>query len=310
MLVRHPHVYESCTTRHKQGLNNVDYEIAGNILLIPLIDIFVDPEFNCRGQFSPQDVYTLGQNIRDRGQLVPLIVQPIEDVPDKERPEPCAWPFRLVAGHRRYMAIDRFTAGTHAKCCVETGLTRQQARILNYTENLHRDDLNILQEAQGLADSWPDEPVKVVATAIKRPKRWVKVRRDLLTLPDYIQNRAASGQLDQYDIEILAALEPDQIEPTFQNIITTKGKKKRPAVTRGRQNNRSRGKKEIESMIALLFASDHFSGLTTSQRDLATSTLAWVVRGIDSREFLEKRLGFPEDCVIIDDSDTIEGLIK
>lgn len=307
MLVRYPHVYKSCTTRHIHGSNNVDYEIAGNILLIPLIDIFVDPEFNCRGNFSVQDVYTLGQDIRERGQLVPLIVQPIEDVPDNERPEPCAWPFRLVAGYRRYMAIDRFTEKTFAECYVRTGLTKQQAHILNYTENLHRDDLNMLQEAQGLADSWPDEPVKVVAASINKPKRWVKVRRDLITLPDYVQNRAASGQLDQYDIEILAALPLNQIEPTFQNIITTKGKKKRPAITRGRQNNRSRGKKEIENMIALLFASDHFSGLTTPQRDLATSTLAWVLRGIDSREFLEKRLGFPEDCVTIDDNDTIEG---
>lgn len=310
MLVRHPHVCESCIARHTHGSNNVDYEIAGNILLIPLLDIFVDPEFNCRGHFSAQDVYTLGQDIRERGQLVPLIVQPIKDVPDVERPEPCAWPFRLVAGHRRYMAIDRFTEETFAKCCVETGLTRRQAHVLNFTENLHRNDLNILQEARQLADSWPDQPVKVVATSINKPKRWVKVRRDLLTLPDYIQKRAASGQLDQYDIEILAALPFDQIEPTFQNIITTKGKKKRPTITRGRQNNRSRGKKEIESMIALLFASDHFSGLTTPQRDLATSTLAWVLRGVDSREFLEKRLGFPEDCVIIDDSDTVEGLRK
>lgn len=310
MLVRHPHVYESCTTRHKQRLNNVGYEIAGNILLIPLLDIYVDPEFNCRGYFSTQDVYTLGQDIRERGQLVPLIIQPIEDVLDEERPEPCAWTFRLVAGHRRYMAIDRFTEETFAECYVRTGLTKQQAHILNYTENLHRDDFNILQEAQGLADSWPNETIKVVSASIKKPKRWVKVRRDLLILPDYVQKKAAAGQLDQYDIETLSALPTDQIEPTFQNIITTKGKKKRTTITRGRQNNRSRGKKEIESMIALLFASDHFSGLTTYQRDLATSTLAWVLRGIDSREFLEKRLGFPEDCVIIDDSDTVEGLRK
>ncbi len=295
---------------YKVGEENVEYEVVGNIYLIPLLDIFVDSDFNCRGQFNPQEVHDLGKDITKQGQLVPLIIQPINDVPDNERPEPCAWQFRLIAGHRRYMALDYWTTQTHAKCCIETGLTKDQARVLNFTENLKREDLNILEEAQGLNESWPSYEIKDIARLVGESKRWVQVRLDLLRLPDYVQRKAATGQISQYDIETLASLEPDQIEPTFQNLISTQGQKGHLPVVKGRQpwRNRPRGKIEIGEMISFLYAHHRFSNLSEDGRDFITSTLAWVSKGIDSREFLENRLGFPAGCVIVDSNDKVTQL--
>lgn len=285
----------------------MDYEVAGDILWVPLMDIFVDPEFNCRGRFQPQEVHDLGQDIKKQGQIAPLIIQPIKDVPDNERPDPCDWFFRLVAGHRRYMAIDYWTSETRAKCCIERGLTGKQAHALNLVENLKRHDLNMLQEAHGIVETWPGYEIKDIAHLVGEPKRWVETRLSLLDLPDYVQQKAASGQLSQYDIRILASVPVDQIELMFQKIITTKGKRGQRSVTRSKQpwRNRSRGKEEIQAMISFLSANHPLSNLSDDNRDSVNSALAWTGKGLTSQEFLEDRLGFPPGYAIIDETDKV-----
>ncbi len=283
----------------------MEYESADPSFWVPLIDIYVDPKFNCRGEFSAQDVISLAQSIKENGQWVPVLIQPMGDVPEDERPDPCPWAFRMVGGHRRYMSIDIWTDRTHIKACVQEGLTKEQAKVLNYIENLERKDLNLLQQAKGLQGSWAGQTVKQIASLIKKPKRWVQVRLNLLDLPEYVQKKAATGQLSQYDIESLAKLEYDQVEKAFQGLLTTKGKKGRLPVVKGRQpwRNRPRGKQEIERMIGFLQLNQRFSSLRDRERDLITSTLAWVCKRINGQEFLENRLDFPDGCVIFDKDD-------
>lgn len=287
-----------------------NYEVAGHVYVVPLLDIYVDTDFNCRGHFDASEVFDLAQDIKTRGQLTPLIIQPMEDVPEDERPVPAPWKFRLVAGHRRYTSMQRWLKHTEANCCIEVGLTKQQAHVLNFTENRRRKDLNIFQEAESLQRSWPGIQLKQLAKLVGESKRWVKVRQDLMKLPEYIQQKAATGQLSQYDIEILAEVDEDEIESTFQQLVTTKGKTGRAPVIKGRQTwrNRPRGKMEIEQMINFLYTNSRFSDLDDDSRDYIVSTLAWVLKGIDAKEFLENRLGFPTDCVIVDSNDKVGGL--
>jgi ParB family chromosome partitioning protein len=296
---------------HSQSQGGVQkYNVAGEILWVPLLDIYVDLDFNCRGRFTPQEVYALGQSIKEDGQLEPLVIQPIGDVPEDERPDPCAWPFRLVAGHRRYVAIDVWTSDAQAQCKVVSGLSRQQAHALNIVENLQRKDLNMLEEAQALQHTWPDYEVKDIAKMIAMPKRWVKSRLDLLYLPEYVQRKAAlkKGGLSQYDIEHLAKLPPEQIESVFQELIATKGTSRKPAGVRGyRWKDKPRGKEEIKRMIGLLYESQGWVGMSDEDRNLVASTLSWVMKGIKSQEFLENRLDYPRESVIVDKNDKVTG---
>jgi ParB/RepB/Spo0J family partition protein len=287
-----------------------DYPIKGYNHEIPLLDIYADTRFNCRGEFVPAEVFELGQQIKTEGQLVPVIVQPMNDVLVRERPEPCAWPLRLVAGYRRYMAIERWVPGNTILAEIKEGLSPQQARALNYTENLHREDLNMLQEADGLFRSWPDDEVKDIARLVGKPKRWVAARLDLLRLPDYVQRHASTGQLSQYDVEQLAKLHTDQVQAAFQRIVTTKGKRGRAPAIKGSQpwRLRPRGKQEIGKAVGLLLRYHQFSKLSDEAKDYIISTLIWVTKEIGSKEFLENRLGFPEGCVRVDKDDKLEGL--
>jgi ParB/RepB/Spo0J family partition protein len=286
------------------------YKKVGDIILVPLVDIYVDTRFNCRGWFAPQEVYSLGQAIREEGLLQPLTIQPMDDVDEKEQPSEGAWAFRLLAGHRRYMAMDKWTSMTEAPCIVKPGLSYHQARVLNFTDNLQRHDLNVLQEAHSLESTWPDYDVNTIAKLIGKPKRWVKARKSLIHLPDYVQRRAAlpQGGLTDKEIEILADVLPERVEPVFQQLVAgTYGYRPRTSRAGGGWTGRPRGKQEINAMIGLLFKSRSFSELSDTERDYITSTLAWVTKGIDSVEFMENRLGYPADCVIVDSNDRVTG---
>ena len=290
-------------------MSKKQYEIVGEVYWIPLTDIYVDLKFNCRSRFTYKDVYELGQSIREEGQKMPLLIQPIDDVPLEEQPNPCPWEFRLVAGHRRHAAIDAWTPLEHAKCIIEKGLSKQQAYTLNFTENLQRSDLNMLEEAKAIERNWPDWEVVDISRVIGKPRRWVKTRLDLLTLPEYVQRRAAiqKGGITQYDVEVLANVPPDAVEQTFQAIVTGKTDiqtefKRRPTV-----QNRPRGKVEVEGMIELIYKSYKWSRLSEEDRNLVVSTLAWVAKGITSKEFMEERLAYPKDSVMIDKDDKVKG---
>lgn len=288
----------------------MDYDIVGNVFAIPLMHIFVDPSFNCRGRFDVSEVYDLGCNIKLHGQIAPVIVQPMEDVPEYEKPNLSdAWPFRLIAGHRRYMAIDQWTDQKTINACIEEGLTPEQAETMNFTENLKRKDLNMLQEAEFLARAWPIEPTNSVASIIGESRRWVAARRALLELPEYIQKAAASGRLAQYDVETLAEVDEKALEPTFQKIVTGRGKPGKAPPVKGRYGwkKRPRGRAEISRMITLLHTLSPVSKLTPEELNRVASALAWAAREIDSVEFLEKRLDFPEGYVIVD---VVEDKIK
>lgn len=285
------------------------YKIVGSVYQIPLCNIYVDPVFNCRGVFTASQVFSLAQDIKDNGQMVPLVIQPMDDVPTEEMPDPCHWKFRLVAGHRRYMAVDVWTNIDTVNCTIECGLSRMRAHALNFTENLQRKDLNLLEEAQGLLNTWGTEPIRDVARWVKQSKRWVQIRRDLLTMPEYVQTKAAAGRLDADDIEILSQVAPEQIEGVYQKIITSKGKKRKKTRLPAYKKRATRTRTKTEANRTIVFLSKYYElALTPRERDIIQSTIAWMARGINSKEFLEERLDFPEDCVTIDDEDKITGI--
>lgn len=287
------------------------YDVVGNIYLIPLTHIYVDPEFNCRGQFTPQEVHQLGQSINTEGLRVPLIIQPIVDVPIQERPTSCNRPFRLIAGHRRYMALEYWTDQKRAPCMIVYGLTHRTAQALNLTENLQREDLNLYDQARAIERTYAKEDVRDIAKWIGQSTRWVQSRLDLLKLPEFVQKKAASGRLDQYDIETLAQAPIDRIEVIYQRLITAKGKRDKKFRTRNkkpRYKANIRKKQEIHNMISFLYENSRFSKLNNESRDYVTSALSWILKGIGSKEFIENRLGFPKDCVIIDEDDQVRGI--
>ena len=178
---------------------------------LPLDRIWYDADFNCRGQFTLESVMDLAANIRLRGGGVelkgldfPVVVQPLADVGGEK---PAGFDYRLLAGHRRFKAVQTFLKWPCIPSMIRPGLSDREARMLNFVENLERKDLNVLQEARALGRLFPEGiSLRAAAAEIKRPTRWVHARLRLLTLPEEVQELAASGLLAMCNVEMVADL--------------------------------------------------------------------------------------------------------
>lgn len=187
------------------------------VVHLPISKIFADPSFNCRGHIQAIDVLDLAKDIQARGLDQPITVQPYTGKPGYE--------FRVVAGHRRHMAFLINKADT-IPCYIRDDLDELKARTYNLRENLHRKDLNIVQEANALKyflDYKRHEgsehslfTLKELADLFGQSVGWVQARKDLLKLPKEIQNEAAAGMLTQDQVKHLAKLKDpkDQYEFT------------------------------------------------------------------------------------------------
>lgn len=166
---------------------------------IELGRLHADVEFNCRGEFKPNDVIDLARTMKEQGLLQPITVRPY----DEKRRAETGYDYGIVAGYRRHMAA-RVLGWPTIPCIVREGLSDVDARLLNLGENLQRKELNILQEAKALLNlKCAGLKQEDVAIRLNQSRGWVQVRFYLLEFPPEIQQEAAAGLLTQQQIREL-----------------------------------------------------------------------------------------------------------
>jgi ParB family chromosome partitioning protein len=94
--------------------------------------------FNPRRNFSEEQIEELATSIRERGLVQPLVVRPVHGDRDT---------YEIVAGERRWRAAQR--ANLHEVPVVVRGLSDQEAIEIAIIENVQREDLNPVEEAEG-----------------------------------------------------------------------------------------------------------------------------------------------------------------
>lgn len=246
---------------------------------LPLATIYYDGAFNCRSSFTAQSVKDLAESIAANGQEFPVVVQPIGDMAGEPPP---GYDWRLLAGHRRYMAIKLFLPQREILATVRRGLTEREAQILNLTENLDRKDLNPLEEALAIQRRFPDgASLRLASKELNRDTRWVHQRMRLLTLPESVQQQVAAGMLTLLDVEILAKLPVEEQAKAADEIAFERANSRRPRIRAElrRRFRRRKSKEEINKMVAYLLD----SGLD----GLVTRMGAWCAGYIDDAELLE-----------------------
>jgi ParB/RepB/Spo0J family partition protein len=219
---------------------------------VPMSEIYSDPEFNCRGHIIPLDVLDLAKDIKDRGLDQPIVIQPYPGHPPQK--------YRIVAGHRRHMAF-QVNKDEAIPAFIRPDLDEVAARTLNLRENLHRKDLNIVQEARALnfflSRGFSEQEL---VDTFGQSRGWVQVRKSLLRLPAEIQEVAASGILNQDHIKMLATLKHREDQEEFVRKVKDKrarGEKikltptiKRPGDV---MKSRERKKPEIEELSDIIY---------------------------------------------------------
>jgi ParB/RepB/Spo0J family partition protein len=279
------------------------YKVVDSVYRIPVKEIFVDKQFNCRGFFTAESVQDLANSIRDNGLVEPIVVQPREDMSVSDqfefRRQGKSFEWRLVAGHRRLSAVTTFLHWDVIPGRVIQGLTTEQAQILNFIENLERQDLNIVQEAQAIDRVWPDMAERPLGAILKRNPRWIRLRRRLVKMAPEIQQAAASGRLRHQDIEFIGRSDdPAEQHRLFQGILDTKAKKRKDGPRHkgvewnaGKLNTRT--KPDMGSMMTRLMEA---GAMSLGDVESLTSLLAWAMRGISTEELLT-RLALPTEDI-------------
>ena len=144
----------------------------------------VPNRFQPRSHFDEESLVALTASIRELGVLQPVLVRPVED--DR---------YELIAGERRWRAAKR--AGLQAIPAlvktVDDTASLEQALV----ENLHREDLNPLEEAAAYQQLIEDFSLThdQVAQRVGRSRSAVTNTLRLFQLPPSIQKLVAENQL-------------------------------------------------------------------------------------------------------------------
>lgn len=160
---------------------NVGEQISG-LEEVLVADVRPNP-YQPRSHFDEETLASLAESIREVGVLQPILIRPVEGG------------YELVAGERRWRAARRVGLQTIPAMVRDT----DDASALEHAlvENLHRSDLNVLEEAAAYQQLIEDFQLthEEVAARVGRSRAAVSNTLRLLQLPPTVQRLVRDGSL-------------------------------------------------------------------------------------------------------------------
>lgn len=141
---------------------------------------------NPRRNFSEAELRELSDSIKQHGVIQPIVVRPVRGSPDR---------YEIIAGERRWRASQM--AGLHEVPIVPVDVSDSDALELAIIENVQREDLNPMEEAQGyhaLANEFKHSQ-EDIARIVGKSRSHVANMMRLTRLPAEVQAYIALGQL-------------------------------------------------------------------------------------------------------------------
>jgi ParB family transcriptional regulator, chromosome partitioning protein len=167
---------------------------------------------NPRTRFDEAALDELAESIRAQGVVQPLVV--------RARPSSEGGGFTLIAGERRWRAAQK--ANLKDVPVVVKEATPAQAFELALVENLQRQDLNAIEEAEAyrrLSDEHGYTPERLAERVGKDRSTIVNTLR-LLKLPAQVRTRVAAGELSMGQARALLGLETARaIEEAAERVV-------------------------------------------------------------------------------------------
>ncbi|HLN16372.1 MAG TPA: ParB/RepB/Spo0J family partition protein [Acidimicrobiales bacterium] len=161
-------------------------DVGSALREVPIASIRPSP-LQPRNHFDEEAMSALAASIRELGVLQPPLVRPVEGEDGG---------FELIAGERRWRAARRAGLQT-IPVLVQTDTTDAHSLEQALVENLHRSDLNALEEA-GAYQQLIDEfglTHEQLATRVGRSRATVTNTLRLLQLPTGVQRAVADGTI-------------------------------------------------------------------------------------------------------------------
>ena len=260
-----------------------DAELDGSGLQdIPLNKLRPSPH-QPRTQFDDQAIETLAASLKTQGAIQPILVRRI------------GGQYELVAGERRLRAAH--VAGLESLPAVVRDLSDDEAATITLIENIQREDLNPIDEAQalrGLADRL-GQTHEQIAERVGRARATVTNLIRLLELCPEVQQLVRDGKISMGHARVLVPLSVDRQKKLAQAIqdedlsvraTERRAKKAKPSSTPEPDPDLTRLQQRL---------SDHLGCPVTLRSGRKGGSLVLHYSSEDSLQGLLERLGYSED---------------
>lgn len=178
------------------------------ILEIPIHHVIPDQD-QPRKDLDEEKINELAKSIKQHGLLQPILVKLLKN-----------GKFQLVCGERRWRACR--IAGAETILAEVRELSDEQVRELQLVENLQRENLNPLEEAetfQRMIDQLGYNH-REIAQRINKSREYVTNKLRLLRFPDDIKAALRKGEISESHTRILVSQKADSHEQLLNETIT------------------------------------------------------------------------------------------
>jgi ParB family chromosome partitioning protein len=174
---------------------------ATGVKTIPVEHLEPSP-FQPRGTMDPVALADLVDSIKARGILQPLLARPHPTQPGR---------FQIIAGERRWRASQE--AGLHEVPVLVRDLSDIETMAAALVENLQRQDLNAIEEAEGYKRLFDEFHMtqEALAESVGKSRSHIANTLRLLNLPASVRNEVKKGVLSPgHARALLAHPEPEK----------------------------------------------------------------------------------------------------
>lgn len=169
------------------------------VVKVPLDRLKPNPD-QPRKTFDPDTIRELATSIKENGVIQPLVVK--KDGGD----------YMIIAGERRFRAAK--VAGLSTVPVIVREMTEQKIREVSLIENLQREDLNAIEEAEAIAELMENYNVtqEELSGRIGKSRSAISNSIRLLNLPDEIKETLKDGTLTAGHGRALLAIDDPEVQ--------------------------------------------------------------------------------------------------
>jgi ParB family chromosome partitioning protein len=179
-----------------------------NLTRLP-VDLIQRGRYQARREFDPDSLRELADSIAAQGVIQPIVVRPVEN--DR---------YELIAGERRWRASQQ--AGLDEIPVVIKDVTEEAAMAMGLIENIQREDLNPLEEANALSRLLLEFELthQAVAKAVGKSRTTVTNLLRLLELNEDVKGLVETGRLEMGHARSLLGLKGEKQSEAAAKVVS------------------------------------------------------------------------------------------
>ncbi len=201
------------------------------------VDAIEANPYQPRQDISESDLEGMVNSVREKGIVTPLLVSRTETG------------YQLIAGERRWRAAQK--AGLERVPVVVREVTPYESLELALIENIHRKDLNAVEEALAYKRLLEEAEITQdsLAERVGKDRSTITNLLRLLNLPLSIQKDLIDGRLSMGHARVLVGIEDPEEQKGLRNAVIKRGLSVRQAETLARKRGGPRNLKNKQSEL-------------------------------------------------------------